>query len=109
MYAIDAEQNVTVDISAAGVYGNDVTGEMDLSIIDKNFDDISPTGAGSRHAYNPSFLTKEYNISRHERQKSAMNVDSEPCVTLEGQNGNIPGELLTTGNNQQYATANAGV
>ena len=83
MYAVDGEQNVTVDISMGGNYNGDISPDGDLSMIDNG--DISPTGAGSRHAKQPSFLTKDFNISRHERQKSAMGLDSDPnMVTTQG-------------------------
>mmetsp|Transcript_7555 Transcript_7555/g.9118 ORF Transcript_7555/g.9118 Transcript_7555/m.9118 type:complete len:86 (+) Transcript_7555:595-852(+) len=64
-------------------------------MIDNN--DISPTGAGSRHNKNPSFLTKDFNISRHERRKSAM--DSEPCITDNSTGGGVSAA--------PYASANA--
>ena len=65
MYAVDQEQNVTVDISMGGNYNGDISPDGDLSMIDNG--DISPTGADSRHTKQPSFLTKDFSISRHER------------------------------------------
>ena len=79
--------NVTMELS---VMDNDLAPDGDLSMLD----DVSPTGAGSRHNKNPSFLTKDFNISRHERQKS--NIDSEPCLTdnsIVGTNDIIAGGL----------------
>ena len=80
MYAVDGdnvdgEDNMTIDISAAGQYNDYSQDDADLSVIDKNFDDISPTGSNSHHTKNPSFLTKDFSISRHERRKSAMGLD----------------------------------
>lgn len=94
-----------MDISAAG--HGDLSGEGDLSVIEKNFDDISPTGANSRHGRNPSFLTKDFSISRHERKKSAMTLDSDPGASIASvenayhTSGGNPSELLTTGGNSQ--------
>lgn len=103
LYAIDGgEGNVTVDMSAMGQFGEDMGGAGDLSIIDNNLDDICPSGAASRHNKNPSFLTKDFSISRHTRQKSAMNLESESNTIPDS----LPNqkELLTMGNNA-YATA----
>lgn len=82
MYAVennDYKNNITVELTGMG--NNDLSAEDggDLSMITGEFNDVSPTGAGSRHQKNPSFLTKDFSISRHERRKSAM--DSEPCMT----------------------------
>ena len=97
MYAVDGgDNNLTVDLSAVCQNGNDHSGEGDLSIIDRNLDDISPTGA-SRHNKNPSFLTKDFNISRHERQKSAMCADGDPQAVLDSQPNQK--EIFTAGNN----------
>ena len=63
--------------------------------------DLSPTGAGNIHNRQPSFLTKEVHISRHERQKSAMGLEStEPSmITIsdpDGHHSNLVsgGELI---------------
>ena len=71
--------------------------------------DLSPTGASNIHNRQPSFLTKDFNISRHERQKSAMGLESsEPnMITIsdpDGHHSNLVsgGELIlgkAAGNN----------
>jgi len=73
----------------------------DLSVISNN--DVSPTGAGSRHAKNPSFLTKDFNLSRHERRKSAMDCDS---VINTDNGGGVPSanDLIS---GAHYSTAQA--
>ena len=89
MYALeDIYNNITVELSAVGQNGinDDRSAEGDLSMFDNG--DISPTGAGSKHTKNPSFLTKDFNISRHERRKSAM--DSEICITDASAGGTAP-------------------
>ena len=79
LYAIDNMNNdvtnVTVELSAME---NDFGPDGDLSILGDN-NDVSPTGNGTKHNKNPSFLTKDFNLSRHERRKST--IDSEPCLT----------------------------
>ena len=56
---------------------NDHSADGDASIMENH--DGQPTGGNSRQSKNPSLLTKDFNISRHERRKSQM--DSEPCIT----------------------------
>ena len=72
-YAAGGNNDLTIELSVVGAGGYSETCN-DLSIIDQNFDDISPTGASGKHDRNASFLTKDFSISRHERQKSAMNA-----------------------------------
>ena len=66
-YSVGPSNNLTIDISVANHGGYSEHNDNDFSIIDQNFDDISPTGAAGKHDRNASFLTKDFNISRHER------------------------------------------
>lgn len=66
------------NVSATGQYYGDGGHERNLSNIDNsNLEEISQ-GGFDKHNRNPSFLTKDFSISRHERQKSAMIMESEP-------------------------------
>ena len=74
-------------------------------MIEKNFDDISPTGSSTHHNKNPSFLTKDFSISRHERRKSAMEIEAaESQGTYEGNK-----DALTVPNASNYNTASQAI
>ena len=106
MYALDTDQNRAggnQQLRSAQYYNYDdgISHDgNDLSVIDG---DLSPTGAGGfPHNRQPSFLTKDFNISRHERRKSAMELDSNPsAITISDPDGvNLaghPSELIILG------------
>ena len=96
MYALDTDQNRVggnLQLRSAQYYNQDdgiSQDGNDLSVIDNG--DLSPTGAGAGYPHNrqPSFLTKDFNISRHERRKSAMELESNPtsaAITISDPDG----------------------
>lgn len=95
MYAIDTNLEADLHSRAAHYYydGKSQEGNNDLSMLENG--DISPTGAANPHNRQPSFLTKDFNISRHERQKSAMGLESDPSMITvsdpDGMHGNLFG------------------